>query len=202
MEEEQVNKKRGLVIIGGSSGSLEAVLAILPKLDRHFSIPILLVMHRSNASADTGLTELIASRTNLKVKEADEKDELLPGWIYLAPADYHLLFEDDGTLSLDASQKINYSRPSIDVSFISAAEVYKENLIAILLSGANADGAMGMKAIKEAGGRNIVQDPAEALVSYMPEQALTHALPQDILGAAAIARLLNQLSVMSEAGNR
>jgi two-component system, chemotaxis family, protein-glutamate methylesterase/glutaminase len=193
MEEKQVINRQRLVIIGGSSGSLEALLKMLPEIGAAFSIPIVIILHRSS-NADNGLTELLLNKTVLRIKEADEKDRLQPGYIYLAPPDYHLLLEEDGTLSLDASEKINYSRPSIDVSFISAAEVYKEALTAVLLSGANSDGANGMKAVKEFGGRTIVQDPREAVVSYMPEQALLLSPADEVLGVEKIAKLLNEIS--------
>ena len=192
MAEEQVITTRRLIVIGGSSGSLDALLAILPKLNKDFSIPILIVMHRS-INTDNALTELLAAKTSLQIKEADEKDHLLPGWIYLAPPDYHVLLEEDGTLSLDASEKVYYCRPSIDVSFKSAARIYKKNCIAVLLSGANADGARAMGDVKDCGGRNIVQDPAEALVDYMPRQAILLSPVDEILPATGIAALLNML---------
>jgi two-component system, chemotaxis family, protein-glutamate methylesterase/glutaminase len=193
MAEEQVTGTTRLIVIGGSSGSLDALLVILPALSPDFTIPIIIVVHRNN-NADNGLTELLAVKTSLHIKEADEKDKLLPGWIYLAPPDYHVLLEEDDTISLDASEKVNYCRPSIDVTFTSAAGVYKQELVAVLLSGANADGAQAMSIIKEYGGRNIVQDPAEALVNYMPEQAIFLSPIDHILPAAAIAVLLNKLA--------
>jgi two-component system chemotaxis response regulator CheB len=194
MAEKPVAKTKRLIIVGGSSGSLEALLNLLPKLHKKFTIPIIIVLHRSGQS-DTGLTELLSAKTYLQLKEADEKELLQPGWIYLAPPDYHLLLEEDGSVSLDASQKVNYSRPSIDVSFISAAAVYMEGLTGVLLSGANADGALGMQAISQFGGRNIVQDPAEAAVSYMPEQAILLCGNADVMGVAKIAALLNSIAM-------
>lgn len=191
MAQKQVNDKQ-LVVIGGSSGSLDALLVICVLLKKNFSVPVLVVLHRSNA-ADSGLTDLLAAKSPLVIKEADEKDVLLPGHIYLAPPDYHVLTERDGTLSLDASEKVHYSRPSIDVSFRSAAIAYKENLVAVLLSGANADGAAAMSVVKEYGGTNIVQDPAEAQVPYMPEQAIALSPIDKVLGAAEIAAYLNTL---------
>lgn len=192
MAEKQVIIHHRLIVIGGSSGSLEALLILLPKLNKNFRIPILVVMHRG-IKTDNRLTELLAAKTSLHIKEADEKDSLLPGWVYLAPPDYHVLLEEDGTLSLDASEKVHFCRPSIEVSFISAAQVYKKDCVAVLLSGANADGARAMRAIKECGGRNIVQDPAEALVDFMPAQAILLSAVDDVLPAADIAALLNTL---------
>lgn len=192
MEKKQIANTGQLIIIGGSSGSLDALLAILPMLKKDFCIPLVIVLHRS-LHADNSLGDLLASRTTLHVKEADEKDQMEKGWLYIAPPDYHLLIEDDGTLSLDCSEKIHYSRPSIDVSFISAAAAYKNRLIAVLLSGANADGAKGMKIIKDYGGTTVVQDPEDAIVSYMPEQAINICDSHLILNAADIAVMLNNM---------
>jgi len=192
MAEEQVVHTRRLIVIGGSSGSLDALLVILPLLKKDLAIPVVIVLHRNN-NADNGLAELLSVKTTLWVKEADEKDVLLPGWIYLAPPDYHLLLEEDGTISLDVSEKVNYCRPSIDVTFDSAAVAYKQHCTAILLSGANADGAAAMQAVKEYGGKNIVQDPNEALVSYMPEQAIMRSVADEILKATEIAAAINAL---------
>lgn len=181
-----------LIIIGGSSGSLEALLQMLPLLKTPFPLPVVLVLHRGTL-ADNSLTELLASRTTLQVKEADDKDLLEPGCIYIAPPDYHVLLEQDGSLSLDVSEKINFSRPSIDVSFISAAEVYGDGLIAVLLSGANADGALGMLMVAQRGGFVLVQDPATAAVAYMPEKAIQQSPVDRVLEPIAIAALLNKV---------
>jgi two-component system chemotaxis response regulator CheB len=192
MEKKPVIHTSKLIVIGGSSGSLDALLVILPILKKEFNIPIVIVVHRSNQS-DSGLAELLSTRTTLQIKEADEKDVLEPGWIYIAPADYHLLVEDDETLSLDLSEKVNYCRPSIDVSFISAAAAYKKRLTAVLLSGANADGAAGIKTVKECGGFTIVQHPDESPVSYMPEQAILLSPVDKILKSVDIAAALNNI---------
>ena len=192
MEKKQVINNDQLIIIGGSSGSLDALLTILPMLKQDFCIPLVIVLHR-NLHADNSLADLLASRTTLKVKEADEKDMMERGWLYIAPPDYHLLIEDDGSLSLDCSEKIHYSRPSIDVSFISAAAAYKNRLIGILLSGANADGATGLKTIYQCGGKTIVQNPRDAIVGYMPEQAIDICDRHLILNAADIAAMLNNM---------
>lgn len=191
MAQEQINTTR-LVVIGGSSGSLEVIMKVLPVLKKELSFPIILVMHR-NTTADSALAELLASRTKLEVKEADDKDLMEPGCIYLAPPDYHLLVEADNTLSLDASERVHYCRPSIDVSFTSAAVAYKNEMTAVLLSGANADGAEGIRQVKEAGGFTAVQDPAEAGVSYMPEQALLTNAVDRIISVQELADWLNNL---------
>jgi len=138
-----------------------------------------LVFHRKS-SEDTTLIELLAHRTEFEVKEVDEKDPIRPNVIYVAPADYHVLIEKDHTLSLDVSEKVNFCRPSIDVTFESASDIYGKSLMCILLSGANADGVQGLKAARDKGGFIVVQDPASAEVSYMPQQA-TEQLPVDLL---------------------
>lgn len=191
MEKEKVAFPK-LIMIGGSSGSLEALMNILPHLKKNLAIPVVIVLHRSNQS-DNGLVELLASKTMLKVCEADEKDMLLPGSIYIAPPDYHLLIERDNSLSLDAGAKIHYSRPSIDVSLISGAQVYGAALIAILLSGANSDGAEGSACVEAAGGQVIVQDPGDAIVSHMPAHALMHTKNALVKKAFDIATYINAL---------
>ncbi|MCP9749725.1 chemotaxis protein CheB [Ferruginibacter sp. HRS2-29] len=190
MEKETMTSPEKLIVIGGSSGSLEVLMNLLPLLGKRLPVPVIIVLHRNNQS-DNGLVELFASKTKLTVKEADEKDILVPGTVYIAAPDYHLLIEQDKTLSLDASAKVNFSRPSIDVTFSSAADVFGKGLTAILLSGANADGADAMIYVKECGGKLIVQDPDEALVGYMPRQAIEQNDVDMILGVVEIAEWIN-----------
>lgn len=192
MAKETVNNSIKLIIIGGSSGSLKVILELLTKLRPDFKIPILLVLHR-NSQHESVLTELLAAKSRLQVKEVEEKEAALPASIYIAPQDYHVLLESNGCFSLDYSEKIHYSRPSIDVSFKSAAAVYAKQLVAVLLSGANADGAEGLQDVKKAGGTTIVQDPEEAEVNYMPQQALLKSAPNFILRTPALIELLNNL---------
>ena len=178
-----------LIVIGGSSGSLEVLLQILPLLPASFPVPILIVMHR-NTSADSLLRELLARKSVMPVLEVEEKEVASPGQIYLAPADYHVLVENDFSFSLDFSEKVNYSRPSIDVSMMSAAAAYKIRLTAILLSGANDDGARGMQVVNAEGGYTIVQDPAEALVDLMPRHAIVRSAINAVMKTEAIGRFL------------
>lgn len=190
MEENDVDSYE-IILIGGSAGSLNVIIALLQELkQKKFSIVI--VIHRKE-SPEPMLAALLGSRTTFYVKEAEEKEPILPGYIYLAPPNYHLLIEHDHTISLDASEKINFSRPSIDVTFESAALVYKEKLIGMLLSGGNNDGAKGLKKIKAAGGLTIVQDPLSADVAFMPEYALAAVKPDLILSKEAMAYFLNKL---------
>jgi two-component system chemotaxis response regulator CheB len=191
MEKDKVTPGYKVVIMGGSAGSLDVLMKILPRLKPAPSFAIVIVLHRKSAE-DTTLEELIAAKTAIPVKEVEDKVLLLPGFIYIAPSDYHLLFEKNNGLSLDISEKVNYSRPSIDVAFESAAEAYGEALAGILLSGANADGTDGLIAIKDAGGTIAVQDPKTAEMSFMPQNAIDHITPDHILTIDGIAEFINR----------
>ncbi|MES2829047.1 MAG: chemotaxis protein CheB [Bacteroidota bacterium] len=179
-------------IIGGSAGSLEVLLKVLPILDINLSFPIIVVIHRKHG-ADSLLPDLLSSKTLLKVKEADEKEHIAAGSIYIAPSDYHLLIEQDKTFSLDYSEKVNYSRPSIDVTYQTAAEVYKNKLYCLLLSGSNTDGVNGLKSVKNWGGTAVIQDPDSAQVSYMPAQARLQVKIDEVLGIEKIGEFINSL---------
>lgn len=191
MEKDLINKFR-MIVIGGSAGSLQVILRLLPELRVSLPVTIVIILHRKPSSDET-LVELLSSRSMMPVAEVDEKDPILPGHIYIAPADYHLLIEADQTFSLDVSEKVNYSRPSIDITFESAAEVYGPALLGILLSGANADGQLGMEHIKEMGGTCVVQHPDTAEVSYMPMQAIGHVEIDKVLHAEEMAVFINNL---------
>ena len=188
MAKAEVNKGK-LVVIGGSSGSLQVIIHILGRLPNDYPIPVLLIIHRAY-SIDSMLLDLLVLKSNIKVCEVEEKEKIVPSCVFLAPADYHVLIEKDETFTLDYSEKLNFSRPSIDVSFISAAGVYGKNLTGILLSGANEDGAEGLKEIKEQGGHTIIQHPDEAVVNYMPLQASYKSEIDEVLDSEGIARYL------------
>lgn len=160
-----------LIVLGGSWGGIQASLSVLSGLPASYSIPILLVLHRLR-NFEGNLQDIFAKRLALKAVEIEEKEPLCPGYVYLAPANYHVLIEKDHTFSLDDSELENFSRPSIDVTFTSAADVFGENTIGILLSGASRDGSSGLKYIFENGGAAIVQNPAEAEVDTMPLAAI------------------------------
>lgn len=182
-----------LVVIGGSAGGLQPVLTLLPGLSSRLNAAVVIVLHRQNQHS-SALTELLTGRTGLVVKEAEEKELIQTGTIYIAPADYHLLIEADHTFSLDDSEKVNFSRPSIDVTFSAAAYAYKSKVSALLLSGANADGVEGLIDIHEAGGTTIVQDPQTADVDYMPKQAVRQAKVDFILQPQEMARFINEVA--------
>ena len=169
-----------LLIIGGSAGSLEVLSFILPKLILPLSFSIVIIIHRKKGS-DEMLAGLLQNDCMLPVSEVHEKEMIRSGRVYLAPPDYHLLFEKNKTFSLDHSEKINFSRPSIDVSFESAALVFRENTLGLLLSGANQDGTAGLKRIRKMGGKIIVQDPQFASFPFMPTNALEEFTPDAVL---------------------
>ncbi|PRY08849.1 two-component system chemotaxis response regulator CheB [Pontibacter ummariensis] len=160
-----------VIVMGGSWGGIQASLSVLQNLPETYSIPIILVLHRLR-NQEGSLQEVFDKKLALKAVEIEEKEALRPGYVYLAPANYHVLLEKDHTFSLDVSELENYSRPAIDVTFTSAADVFSENTIGILLSGASKDGSSGLKYIFEKRGMAIVQEPEEAEVDTMPLAAI------------------------------
>lgn len=190
MEENQITGHK-VVIAGGSAGSLNVLLDILPKLRVPLLYTFVIVLHRKGGEDQT-LEELIAMKTNVPLRDVEDKVPLLPGYIYIAPADYHILFEKNYEIALDTSEKVNYSRPSIDVAFESAAEAFGPLLTGILLSGSNADGTNGVKAIKEFGGIVLIQQPETANMPYMPQHAAAAMRPDHILDATGLLSFLNQ----------
>jgi two-component system chemotaxis response regulator CheB len=181
------------VVVGGSSGSIDVLLKLLPALSPAFSFAIIIVLHRKSSS-DSSLTDLLSSKTKISIWEVEDKDAVIPGAIHLAPADYHLLIEREEVFSLDDSEKVNYSRPSLDVTFESAADVYGSSLVGILLSGANADGTAGLNAIKKNGGTIIAQNPKTAQSSFMPQQAILNTPIDFIFDVDELAVFINSLN--------
>jgi two-component system chemotaxis response regulator CheB len=158
------------IVIGGSAGSVTALLAILPPLPASFP-PVLIVVHVL-ASSPSLLTQVFAPVCTMHVSEPEGGEAIAPGVIYFAPADYHLLVEPDRRCSLSIEPPVHYSRPAIDVLFETAARAYGPGLVGVVLTGASRDGADGLAAIKKAGGRAIVQEPASSEVRVMPAAAL------------------------------
>ncbi len=159
------------IVVGTSAGAVEALTRLLPALGPGFRVPIIVVVHLP-ADRRSAMAALFASKCRLPVREAEDKESIAAGTIYFAPPDYHLLVEPGGFLALSCDAPVMFSRPSIDVLFESAAEAFGPGLVGIVLTGANADGARGLKAIVDAGGRAIVQTPASAFAPAMPEAAL------------------------------
>jgi len=179
------------VVIGGSAGSLKALMRILPGLKPAKDVAIIIILHRKNDSRSS-LDQLLGYQTRLEVKEAEDKETMRTGVIYIAPPDYHLLIENDASLSLDCSEKILWSRPSIDVTFESAAEIFGAGTLGVLLSGANNDGTQGLASIRQAGGHTLVQDPANAEIPAMPQSALNDMQPDFVLPDTEIAGAINR----------
>lgn len=172
------------VVIGASAGGLAAVRRLVSSIGPAFPMPIILVMHiTGRVNVDYGA---IFGRTpNITAKEADDKDMTKAAWLYVAPAGYHLLAERDGTLALNIDPTVNFSRPSIDVLFESASVAYGRDLVGILMTGANSDGAKGLLKIRQRGGRVAVQSPADAESKVMPQAALAALIDApDLVGTA------------------
>jgi len=159
------------IIIGGSAGSFEVILSILKGLDKRLEIPIVIVLHRLKNS-DSMLEFHLQTQTHYIVKEAEDKEYMQKGFLYTVPADYHLLLEQNRRFSLDCSELVNFSRPSIDVVFESFSMVLKDKCCGVLLSGSNHDGANGLKIIAENGGKTIVHNLEEAKFNVMPKSAV------------------------------
>ncbi|HBF89060.1 MAG TPA: chemotaxis protein CheB [Bacteroidales bacterium] len=168
-----------IIIIGGSAGSFSVVTKILSLLPKNYNTPIILCMHRLK-HVRHGFAEALSIISKNPIIEPNDKEKIQHGNVYLAPANYHLYISPDLTFSLTTEEPINHSRPSIDVTFTSAASVYRDRVIGIILSGANSDGACGMKMINDFGGIAISQDPQECQVNTMPKSAIKLANIENI----------------------
>jgi len=182
----------GMVVIGTSLGGLRAMRTILRGLPAQFPLPVAIVQHRDKNAGEL-LSAYLQDYSNMDVAEVCDKDVIVPGRVYIAPPDYHLLTED-GWFSLSTESPVLYSRPSIDVLFESAAHIYRETLIGVLLTGANQDGAMGMAAIKRRGGLTIAQEPATAECGVMPESAIALGVVDQVLPLETISEFLAGVS--------
>jgi two-component system chemotaxis response regulator CheB len=182
------------VVIGVSTGGMAALNTILPELPRDFPLSVIIVQH-AHPNTDDFLARYLDERCCVTVKEADEKERILPGVIYLAPPNYHLLVEHDKTLSLSTEMPVNFARPSIDVLFETAAEAYRETVVGVILTGANHDGSRGLLAIKRAGGLTVVQDPETAEAMAMPLSAMDTVAPDHIVPLKAIGSFLSSLAL-------
>lgn len=159
------------IVIGTSAGGLFALTTLLEQLPKNYPIPLIITQHRSKDYKDL-LEEVLQSKCQILIKQADEKETILSERVYVAPPGYHLLVEEDYTFSLSADENVSYSKPSIDVLFETAAEAYREKLVGILLTGANSDGASGMSVIRKNKGLTIAQSPTEAQYPAMPQAAI------------------------------
>ena len=180
------------IVVGASAGGVEALLSLLGPLREGYVLPIIVVLHLPEERR-SHLAEVFSRRLMLPVEEATDNQDIMPGTVYFATPGYHLSVEQDRSLSLSLEDRVHHSRPAIDYLFESAADVYGESLAAVLLTGANHDGARGLKQVKQRGGLTIVQDPKDAQVATMPLAALKLQQPDHVLPIHGIGRLLVEL---------
>lgn len=192
--------KYGIVVIGASLGGLQAIRSILKVLPGNFSLPVVIVQHRDKKS-DLLLSAYLQNYSSMEVSEICDKDPIVPGRVFLAPTDYHLLVQD-GWFSLSTDVPVWYARPSIDVLFESAALAYGRGTVGILLTGANQDGANGMREIKVRGGRTIAQDPATAECGVMPASAISLGVVDSILPLESIGGYLAEHAALGNEARR
>jgi two-component system, chemotaxis family, protein-glutamate methylesterase/glutaminase len=185
-----------LIVVGASLGGYDALAVVLGGLPQDYPLSLAVVQHRS-VDSDELLSILLRRVCRLPVVEVEDKQRILPGTIYLAPADYHLLVER-GHFALSVDDRVQFARPSIDVLFESAADAYRERLVAVLLSGANEDGARGISNVRARGGLTLVQDPASAASARMPAAAIAGAAVDHVLPLAGIVEFLNDMVYKSE----
>jgi len=178
-------------MIGGSAGSFQVVANILNALPSDFDMPVFLCLHRLK-HVRSGFVEALSLKSNIPVVEPYDKEPIKSGKAYLAPANYHMFIELGNRFALSTEEPVHHSRPSIDLSFITAAQAYRNKLIGIILSGANKDGAYGLKKVAEMGGHTIVQDPAYCDVKTMTEASLQIAHVDQVLSPDKIVDFLNK----------
>jgi two-component system chemotaxis response regulator CheB len=179
-----------IIVVGTSYGGLAALQTVLPALARDFPLPVVIVQHRGKDSDN--LCEFLQRHSALPLSEPNDKEAIAPGRVYLAPRDYHLLIERDG-FALSTEAPVGYARPSVNVLFESAAEVYQQHVVGVVLTGANTDGARGLAKIKAHGGLCVVEDPAGAASRGMPQAAIDATAVDAVLPLPEIAPYLNQL---------
>ena len=181
-----------LIVMGGSWGGMSAVGRLLEDLPADFPAPVVVVLHRGEGSGDA-LSVILGRRGPLPVRDVEDKSELTTGCVHVAPPGYHLLVER-GSLALSTDPAVHYSRPSIDVTFESAAEAYEDRVVGVVLTGDNEDGAAGLREIKRYGGVTIVEDPETAERPIMPRAAIAKARPDAVLPLERIGPTLVQLA--------
>ena len=185
----------GVVVIGLSLGGLEAVSTVLAALPEGFPLPILIAQHRATVPPSDGELQAIWQRhTSLVVCDAEDKAPIVPGHVYVAPPDYHLMIEAPGLLALSTEGPVLWARPSIDVLFETAAEAYGDSVIGVMLTGASADGSQGLRAIRARGGCALVQEPTSAACDVMPRAALAATSVNHVLGLHDLGRVLGALA--------
>lgn len=187
-------KKYKAIVIGASAGGLHALSFLFEQLPADYPLPVMVIQHRAKDQKEL-LEEVLQRKCKITIKQADEKEEIKSGFVYIAPSGYHLLVEQDLTFSLSSDEPASFSKPSIDVLFESAAEVFREKLIGLILTGANNDGAAGIAIIKKYGGMTIAQYPQEAQYPQMPQAAINNGGVKNIWTLKEIQGFLYQLSL-------
>ncbi len=183
-----------IVVIGASAGGLEAVSVLLAQLPGDFGLPVVVAQHRAPAPPDGDIAGIWQRATPLRVADAEDKAPIEPGHVYIAPADYHLLIESRAVFALSIDPPVLWARPSIDVLFESAAEVYGDEVIGVLLTGASADGSKGLRAIRAGGGCALVQYPQTAECAVMPNAALAATSVNHVLPLPDLGRIVGALA--------
>ncbi|MGD1843848.1 MAG: chemotaxis protein CheB [Salibacteraceae bacterium] len=181
------------IVIGGSAGSFPVITKVLSSLKTPYRIPLILCLHRLK-HVRSGFVEALSIKSNIKVVEPFDKQTIKPGFAYLAPANYHLSIELGNHFSLSTEEMVSYSRPSIDITFESCGFAYKQKLLGVILSGANKDGAHGIRKVKAYGGTTLVQDPMESKVATMPTAAIESHKPNHIYSSQKIIDFLNLIN--------
>jgi two-component system chemotaxis response regulator CheB len=192
MSKYNLNNSYKAVVIGGSAGSFQGVVKILSQLPKGFPLPIIMCLHRLK-HVRNGFVEALSLKSVAQVTEPNDKETIKKGAVYLAPSNYHMSVELGNYFSLSTEEMVNNSRPAIDITLATCAYVYKEKLIGILLSGANRDGALGMKHIHDRGGITIVQEPSECMIDTMPKAALAVSKMDYVMKVDEIVQFLKEL---------
>lgn len=192
MNKYNLNNSYKAVVIGGSAGSFQGIVKILSQLPKNFPLPIIMCLHRLK-HVRNGFVEALSLKSVVAVTEPYDKEAIKKGGVYLAPANYHLSVELGNYFALSTEEMINNSRPAIDITLGTAAFVYRDKLIGILLSGANRDGGLGMKYIKDRGGMTIVQEPTECMIDTMPRAALAATQIDHVMKVDQIVEFLKEL---------
>jgi two-component system, chemotaxis family, protein-glutamate methylesterase/glutaminase len=185
------------IVIGASAGGVQALSEVLPALPAGSRTAVFVVLHLPRDRPSL-LVEVFSRKCALAVREAQDKEPVVPGTVYFAPANYHLLIDEGPQLALSADELVHHSRPSIDVLFESAAEVYRERLLGVILTGASEDGAAGLAAVHDAGGITVIQEPQSAQSSLMVLSAMQRRSPDMVLPLAEIARLFAELAAIAD----
>ncbi|MDF1760747.1 MAG: chemotaxis protein CheB [Coxiellaceae bacterium] len=191
------NTAYSALVIGVSAGGMAALSCILPALKSHFPLPVFVVQHLSD-DPDSYLHKHLSLLCNQPVIEPEDKQKIIAGTIYVAPPGYHMEIDDGSTIALSSDPRVNYSRPSIDLLFESAADVYGDELIALILTGANSDGSKGIERAKALGATTIAQDPQSAEVAMMPQSAINTHCIDIVLPLKEIANTINKMVVSDE----